>query len=106
MRVKVPLFRTSPVRAVLIDSDATPGAVVGRNLYNLDGTLWEPPSTAAATPDSGISLDDVQALATAPLTVEGSLAEGAFTFGWAGTTSDVPEGSRRYFRPARSWVLG
>lgn len=44
--------------------------------------------------------------AAAPLTLQGLLQNGFARVGWAGTTSDVPEGSRRYFRPARAWVMG
>lgn len=38
-KVKVPLFRTSPSRAVTIDADATVGARIGVDLLMPDGTL-------------------------------------------------------------------
>jgi hypothetical protein len=103
-KVRVPLYGVGQQRVATVDTEATPGAVVGVNLRNPDGSLFVPYTGEATPPDAGIALDDVQALADAPLTVAGSLAEGAVAYGWAGTTSNVPEGSRLYFTDPRVYA--
>lgn len=103
-KVRVPLYGVGQQRVATVDTEATPGAVVGVNLLNPDGSLFVPDTSADAPPGAGIALDDVQALADAPITVTGSPAEGAFEYGWAGTTSDVPEGSRLYFTDPRVYA--
>lgn len=100
-KVRVPLYGVGQQRVATVDTEATPGAVVGVNLLNPDGSLFVPDTSADAPPGAGIALDDVQALADAPITVTGSPAEGAFKYGWVGTTSDVPEGSRLYYTDDR-----
>jgi hypothetical protein len=89
MKVKVPLFRS--VRSVIIDTDATSGAVLGENLFNPDGSLVDIDAMIAAQladagidpsqPDTGISLDDVQMDGDGIADVAGSLAQGSVTVG-------------------------
>lgn len=65
MKVKVPLFRTA--RSVMIETDATNGAVVGENLRLADGTVVKPEdilnSEASSSPTVGqgsdLTTDDV-----------------------------------------------
>jgi hypothetical protein len=103
---RVPVFRSQKV--VQVEPGATAGAVVGVNLLNPDGSLYVPPDSTPAETSSGIALDDVQANAAAPLTVNGSPAQGAFEYGWDGTTSDVPEPAtgavNLYFTNARAYA--
>lgn len=47
--VKVPLFGTTPPRAVTINAAATEGAVIGVNVRNPDGSLFVPIATPADT---------------------------------------------------------
>lgn len=131
-KVRVPLYGVGQQRVATVDTEATPGAIVGVNLFNPDGTLWQPSAAGAGTPSSGggIALDDVQVLADDPITVDGSLAQGAVTLGLSdladsgagtfklltrdgkgrvtgtkpGKTTDVPEGTNLYFTAARAFA--
>lgn len=103
-RVRVPLYGAGQQRVATVDTEATKGAIVGVNLRNRDGTLWQPPAAAGTAPSQNVSLADVMALAASPIQVAGSVAGGAFTYSWNGTTDDVPEGSRQYFTADRAYA--
>jgi hypothetical protein len=84
MKAKVPQFRST--RSVTVETDATVGATVGVNLYNKDGTLFDPGAAVAQPSDdsdanSGPALDDVQVSGDGVATVDGSLATGALSVG-------------------------
>lgn len=49
-RVRVPIYNT-PAKSAMIDPAATEGAIIGRNVWNEDGSLFAP--GAAATPAEG-----------------------------------------------------
>jgi hypothetical protein len=89
-RVKVSLFKTSPARSVSIDPDATKGATIGENVYNADGTLFDPAQTVETIINeineeggegTGISLDDVEIDGDGLVDVDGSVAQGAVDIG-------------------------
>jgi hypothetical protein len=91
-KVRVPLFKTSPVRSVAIEPDATRGATIGANVYNADGTLFDPAAgvtqiinqtidQTGGTSDGGIALEDAQVAGDGLVAVAGSLAQGSVNIG-------------------------
>jgi hypothetical protein len=85
MRVKVPLFRTNPVRSALIETEATVGAVVGENLYDAAGNL--------------VDLDAMIAEAVGDASGTGTTTQDGSDL----TTDDVEEGRyNEYFTDARA----
>lgn len=80
MKARVPLFRTSPVRSVVVDTEATQGATVGVDLRWQDGSL-------VAESD----IRNAQARSSTPAGQGQDL-----------TTDDVAEGGSLYFTAQRA----
>ena len=54
-KVRVPVYGT-PNKSTQIDPEATKGATVGRDLYNADGTLYEPPAATEPSDEPAVTI--------------------------------------------------
>lgn len=86
-KARVPQYG-KPQGYVVVDTEATKGAVVGQNLYNADGSLYEPPAAAAPSNTGSVAVTLWELIQKVPEAVRALAAvtgTGLFAITGAGT---------------------
>lgn len=103
-QVSPPFYQFFRSLAETANSSSADVSAVQADIKKIASDLGSPDGSVANIPPFTTGTPTLKVLA--PLTFAGLLQSGFMQIGWGGTTSDVPEGSRRYFKLGRAWAFG